>query len=596
MIRIDSKGTNDAEEIIEEMERDLELQEDGELVQRAQAGDREAFGELIRRHRRQIYGYARRLTQEPFLAEDIVQDALVRAFLHLGTLVDVARFLPWLHRIVRNQAYTRLRSNPLMKEKPLSSLQRSEEEGGSDGADWSNLDHILQRLSASYTKQASDAANPEEHVMRRQLLDMISSMLSCLNRRERQIFESHFFDHLSPQEIAKLFSLSSSNVYQIISRSRKKVANQRVRVIIDHYIADRKDWGVMMTKQLPKSTDNHDNACGTWTSAAWALYRMLGYTEQKLSLAQVMGYTGHAFRITICQEDVHIAGPTMFPFRELLTRGLNNLGWSARIVETQDKREVIGENTNLLDPSVLTSAAKEKRPMQEDLPAALDLIHYAVDKGTPVLTWDLSIPEFGIIYGYDDERRTLYTMEVMKDGELPYDHLGRGTLEELFVLALDERKELDPRAMLRGALEMALQHYRGEEAPLDRAERGLRAYDAWIGAFRGGKIEPNGNAYNAAVVHDARYYAAEFLSGISAEWQGSGEEDTQLRKLSAEAAKAYRQIAEQLHELAKLFPFPAGDDPNLRENGERAVQVLRTVKTLEERAVSLLEQMYAALA
>lgn len=85
---------------------ELDELEDVELVRRSQAGDQEAFGELIRRHRGQVYGYARTLTQESFMAEDIVQDALIRAFLHLGTRVQIERFLPWLHRIVRNQAYS----------------------------------------------------------------------------------------------------------------------------------------------------------------------------------------------------------------------------------------------------------------------------------------------------------------------------------------------------------------------------------------------------------------------------------------------------------------------------------------------------------
>ena len=72
---------------------------------------REAFGELVRRHRSKVYGYARAITRESYLAEDVVQDALVRAFC-AGELVDTRRFLPWVRRIVRNQAYTRLKEAP----------------------------------------------------------------------------------------------------------------------------------------------------------------------------------------------------------------------------------------------------------------------------------------------------------------------------------------------------------------------------------------------------------------------------------------------------------------------------------------------------
>ena len=78
---------------------------DGELVQLAQSGVREAFGELVRRHRSKMYGYARSITHGSAWHEDIVQEALIRAFLHLRKLVDIQRFLPRVHRIVRQPSF-----------------------------------------------------------------------------------------------------------------------------------------------------------------------------------------------------------------------------------------------------------------------------------------------------------------------------------------------------------------------------------------------------------------------------------------------------------------------------------------------------------
>lgn len=595
LIGDEAMWTTGAGQANEETGRHVDCLEDSVLVQRAQTGDREAFGELIRRHRRQMYGYAQALTQEPFLAEDIVQDALIRAFLHLGTLVDAARFRAWLHRIVRNQAYSRLRSSAVAMERPFSAMQSigGQRDSDSGGAVWSNLDDILHRVSRSFAEKANTAANPEERLVRRQLHEMIASVLGCLTKRERQIFESHFFDHLSPQEIAKLFRLSAANVYQIISRSRKKVAQARIRAVVDHYITERKDWGALKTKLLPKTATFHSP--GTWTSAGWAFYRMLSFTDRKLSLPMVMGLTGQAFRITVCHLDIHIAGPTMYPFRDILPRGLKNIGWSCRIVETKHKRDVAGDNINLIDPELLAPAAKDKRQLQDELPAALDLIHRSVDKGIPVLSWDLFIPEFGVIYGYDDEQRMLTAMECMQDDKLPYDHLGRGTMEDLFLLALEQRTEKDLRSMFRDALRMILDHYQGREAPVDRGERGLRAYDIWIHAVRSGDIEPNGNAYNLAVVQDARRLAADFLTELSEEWQGNDQADERVRSLSAEAARLYRRMAEQLQELVLLFPFPSGGDPNSAVNRNRLVHILQSVKALEEQAVSLLERMNGAI-
>ncbi len=103
------------------MQTEIQPKPDHELVARAREGDPDAFGELVRRHRARAIGVAKTLTQDPHMAEDIVQEALVKAFLKLGTLVDEGRFAPWLSRIVRNEAYMKLRrGGPHGKERPFA--------------------------------------------------------------------------------------------------------------------------------------------------------------------------------------------------------------------------------------------------------------------------------------------------------------------------------------------------------------------------------------------------------------------------------------------------------------------------------------------
>ncbi|WP_235885407.1 RNA polymerase sigma factor [Paenibacillus cymbidii] len=58
---------------------------ENELVERARAGNHEAFDELVRKHRAAALGVANRMVRDIHLAEDVVQDALIRAFMHLGT-------------------------------------------------------------------------------------------------------------------------------------------------------------------------------------------------------------------------------------------------------------------------------------------------------------------------------------------------------------------------------------------------------------------------------------------------------------------------------------------------------------------------------
>ncbi len=576
------------ERLQETVENALETNEsdDSHLVQQAQAGDREAFGELIRRHRARIYGYARTIAHESFLAEDIVQDAMIRAFLHLGTLTDSRRFLPWLHRIVRNQAYTKLKGRSQKKELAFSELASR----SGETEDWTNLDNILLRLSRSVSQHQQ-----EEWLVRQELLDTITGMLRCLNRRERQVFEAHFFDHWSPQEIARLFSLSSANVYQILSRSRKKLVQEKIRVSVDHILRNRRDWG-SMSKRVLKTPGIFTMQPNTWTTCAAAMHGLLEYTDRKLSLPMVMGLGGLSFRLNIVEQDVHIAGPTMFSFGEILSRGLKNMGFRTRMVGGIAEAEP-GPNLNLIDPGLASMQARQKRQLHEALSDALALIHRSIDRGYPVMAWDLYIPEFAVIYGYNDEKRELVAGDNCGHSQpVPYEHLGRGILEELFVLAIDEAIETDERKMLTDALRMILDHYHGQEPRAPRCVNGLNAYDTWSDAYRGGTVEPNGNAYNLAVVQDARRHAAEFLQEVGTSWhEGSGKLEA-IRPLSLEAAAHYRAVAETFAQLCRLFPFPAGGEPNEPGQAERAIQLLETAKKHEQEGVAVLERMYVELA
>ena len=86
-----------------------QMDPDAGLVARVQNGDREAFGELIARHSRRVYRTLMAITKDTEETQDAMQDAFLKAFLHIDEFQSRSRFSTWLTRIASNTALQRLR-------------------------------------------------------------------------------------------------------------------------------------------------------------------------------------------------------------------------------------------------------------------------------------------------------------------------------------------------------------------------------------------------------------------------------------------------------------------------------------------------------
>ncbi len=232
-------------------------------------------------------------------------------------------------------------------------------------------------------------------------------------------------------------------------------------------------------------------------------------------------------------------------------------------------------------------------PTPEELAAGLALAQKSIDRGIPAISWDLFVSEFGVIYGYDDDKKLLQAKDVKGDGTLPYAKLGRGQVGELFVMTLDESLPVDRRSMLLGALRLIVRHARTREHELELPafENGLAGYGAWIEAFRSGGVNEFGNAYNTAVVCDARAHAVKFLQELPARWSGDSAAERTVRELAAEAKTVFEALAKML----PSFPFPQGGTPNDPETAKQAIGLLSEAREAEEAGVAVLERMLETL-
>jgi RNA polymerase sigma-70 factor (ECF subfamily) len=108
---------------------------DAELAVRAQAGDREAFGELVMRYAAQARRMARAVLNDPDDADDAAQDGFLAALRHMGRYDAGRPFGPWLLRIVANAAADRRRRLKVRRTDELSPQVASRTTGPADATD-----------------------------------------------------------------------------------------------------------------------------------------------------------------------------------------------------------------------------------------------------------------------------------------------------------------------------------------------------------------------------------------------------------------------------------------------------------------------------
>lgn len=131
---------------------------DEQVVERVLAGETAFFEVIMRRYNQRLYRAARAITRSDSEAEDVVQDAYVRAFQHLGQYRGESAFGSWLTRIAVNEAIARLRQSK--KFEPfedaegevvhMSSPDRSPEQNAADSETRALLEQAVERLPDNY--------------------------------------------------------------------------------------------------------------------------------------------------------------------------------------------------------------------------------------------------------------------------------------------------------------------------------------------------------------------------------------------------------------------------------------------------------------
>jgi RNA polymerase sigma-70 factor, ECF subfamily len=141
----------------------VEIDSDESLVNRARSGDYDAFEQLFERHRVLVYRFAYQMTHRRDDAEDMVQEAFVRAYQNLHRYRDEAKFTTWLLRIVSNLCTDQARMSTRR-----TNLEQKEAVGALDWMTVGNFENPLENLEQDRRRVAlrkAIAALPDHHRM-----------------------------------------------------------------------------------------------------------------------------------------------------------------------------------------------------------------------------------------------------------------------------------------------------------------------------------------------------------------------------------------------------------------------------------------------
>jgi RNA polymerase sigma-70 factor (ECF subfamily) len=171
---------------------------DEEVVARVLGGELSLFEVLMRRHNQKLFRVVRSIVQSDTEAEDVVQDAYVRAYTHLGQFEQRSSFATWLTRIAFNEALARKRAQQRLVE--IDSIQESDE--------------------ATMKFLKSNAATPEEDALAGSLSVMLEGAVDSLPESYRSVFMLREIEGMSTAETAECLDLSEEAVKVRLHRGR----------------------------------------------------------------------------------------------------------------------------------------------------------------------------------------------------------------------------------------------------------------------------------------------------------------------------------------------------------------------------------------
>jgi len=173
---------------------------DEEVVERVRAGDTAWFEILMRRYNRRLFRVSHSILGDAAEAEDVMQDAYVRAYMHLDQFDGRARFATWLTKIAVHESLARLRRRRRLVEM--------------DAYTEASEDHRM---------PVSNTPSPEQEVLIRTLGIILEAAINGLPAAYRSVFMLREVEEMSTAETAECLGISEEAVKVRLHRARSRL-------------------------------------------------------------------------------------------------------------------------------------------------------------------------------------------------------------------------------------------------------------------------------------------------------------------------------------------------------------------------------------
>ena len=180
---------------------------DDELVRRVRNGDTALYEILMRRHNQRIYRVARTILRDDAEAEDVMQEAYVRAYQHLGDFAGTAKFSTWLTKIAVYEALSRLRQRAKISEPKTNS-----------DVEFDFMNTV-----------AGGERDPERQTYDHELRLVLERAIEALPERYRSVFVLRMVEGLDVNETAAALDIGVENVKTRLHRGRAMLRKELQR-------------------------------------------------------------------------------------------------------------------------------------------------------------------------------------------------------------------------------------------------------------------------------------------------------------------------------------------------------------------------------